>query len=79
MNAVLMQVTVRSTGRAGALYVYPAEVSSRPEAPALRFAGTGPITATALVRVGRSGKMKVQSSVAGVHVEIDAIGYVTSS
>lgn len=78
VRAVLMQVTVRSNGTPGWLWVYPADATRTGAARAVIFAGTGSATATALVRVGPSGKLKLQSSAPGVHVALDAIGYITT-
>jgi SpoIID/LytB domain protein len=77
VDAVLLQVTVHATGTAGALRLAPGP-SVRGRAPMLYFAGTGPATTTALVRIVPSGRMTLASSTSGVRVDLDTIGYLTT-
>jgi SpoIID/LytB domain protein len=77
-RAMLLRVTVAAAGRTGQLWVYPTEAQP-PAAPSVRFAGTGPATATTLVRIGAGSGVQLKSSVPGVKVSVDAIGYVSSS
>ncbi|MGH8860945.1 MAG: SpoIID/LytB domain-containing protein [Jatrophihabitantaceae bacterium] len=76
IRAVLVQVTVSSASRAGALWVMTGDTRSTHRAATMRFGGTGPVTATTLVGV-RDGHLALASSVPGVRVAVDAIGYVT--
>jgi SpoIID/LytB domain protein len=77
VDSVLVQVTVHSAGAAGALRLAPG-TSVRGRLPVLYFAGSGPATATVLVQAVPGGAMTLASSVPGVRVDLDTVGYVST-
>jgi peptidoglycan hydrolase-like amidase len=78
VSAVLLQVTVRSAGSAGHLWAYP-DGRNRVSMPVVTaFPSSGSVTSIALVRLGGESRVMLKSSVAAVHVSLDAIGYVTA-
>jgi SpoIID/LytB domain protein len=79
VSSVLLAVTVQATGAAGRLWAYPSQAPHAPATPSVRFAATGSTTGTTLIRVGNGSGLAVRSSVAGVRVSVDVLGYVTSA
>ena len=75
-TAVLVHLTIRAGAVAGQLWAYPTGQPS-PAAPVLRFGANGVSTATALVTPGADGTVTLRSSVPGLRVAVDSIGYAT--